>query len=92
MRYIQSYPVSPIPACLQEALSLSVDEAQDTLVGLLDSRAKGILENVKADAIEGRDGRILEAAERLLKWVFPSIIKRVLLVKGSFFFIRLCFL
>ena len=44
-----------------------MEEAQETLVALLDTRAKGILENVKADAIGGRDGRILEAAERLLK-------------------------
>lgn len=44
-----------------------MDEAQEALAALLDSRAKGILENVKADAIEGRDARILEAAERLLK-------------------------
>lgn len=53
----------------QESLALSTDEAQETLVALLESRAKGILENVKADAMEGRDGRILEAAERLLKCV-----------------------
>lgn len=51
----------------QEALSLSLEEAQEALVTLLDSRAKGILENVKADAIERRDARILVAAERLLK-------------------------
>lgn len=51
----------------QESLSLTLEEAQEALVSLLDSRAKGILENVKADAIDGRDARILTAAERLLK-------------------------
>ena len=51
----------------QESLSLTLEEAQEALVSLLDSRAKGILENVKADAMEGRDSRILVAAERLLK-------------------------
>ena len=55
------------PLSSQESLSLSLEEAQEALVSLLDSRAKGILENVKADAIDGRDGRILTAAERLLK-------------------------
>lgn len=51
----------------QEALTLTVEEAQEALVSVLDSRAKGILQNVKADAMEGRDERVVEAAERLLK-------------------------
>lgn len=52
---------------MQDALTLTVDEAQETLLALLDSRAKGIMQNVKADTMEGRDDRILEAAERLLR-------------------------
>lgn len=52
---------------LQESLTLSTEEAQEALVSLLESRAKGILKNVKADAMERRDANILKAAERLLK-------------------------
>lgn len=52
---------------LQESLSLSIEEAQEAMMSLLDSRAKAILKNVKADAIERRDANILKAAERLLK-------------------------
>lgn len=48
---------------------MSTDDAQDAMVSLLESRAKGILKNVKADAMERRDANILKAAERLLKWV-----------------------
>lgn len=54
----------------QDALTLTVEEAQETLLGLLESRAKGIMQNVKADAMEGRDDRILEASERLLRCSF----------------------
>ncbi|CBJ30096.1 IAP100 protein [Ectocarpus siliculosus] len=53
---------------LQESLGLTTEDAQDALVALLESRSKGILENVKADAIERRDANILKAAERLLKY------------------------
>lgn len=53
--------------CVQESLSLPTDDAQDAMVALLESRAKGILKNVKADAMERRDANILKAAERLLK-------------------------
>ena len=53
--------------CEQESLSLSTDDAQEAMVALLESRAKGILKNVKADAMERRDANILKAAERLLK-------------------------
>lgn len=51
----------------QESLSLSTEEAQEAMLSLLESRAKGILQNVKADAMERRDANILKAAERLLK-------------------------
>lgn len=51
----------------QDSLSLTLDEAQETLVGVLESRAKGIMQNIKADAMGGRDERVLEMAERLLK-------------------------
>eukprot|EP00752_Nemacystus_decipiens_P017831 g15987.t1 len=53
---------------LQESLSLSTDDAQEAMVSLLESRAEGILKNVKADALERRDANILKAAERLLKY------------------------
>ncbi|CAM9178612.1 unnamed protein product [Pylaiella littoralis] len=51
-----------------ESLSLSIEEAQEAMMSLLDSRAKAILKNVKADAMERRDANILKAAERLLKY------------------------
>lgn len=53
--------------CAQDSLSLTLDEAQETLVGVLESRAKGIMQNIKADIMGGRDERVLEMAERLLK-------------------------